>query len=173
MEREIMALNLQTGLNYINYDRLVQHLRTMDWKKFAYESNQLSVNANCVACHIIALEPGHPTEWIAAGNCGSAEAIRQFLGVTHEEASYIYGRLGTTFDPPGPDMPYTFWRGRGKPGIAEALRRLAIVAARYQRPVETEAPTSALPAFQPNEQAFLDSIRSLVASAEIGGARDE
>lgn len=146
----------ENRVNWINYDRLVAHLKTMDARQFNYGNATFREgNAGCVACQILGLlglTEGY--SW--------AEHIESFLGVTGHEAMYLYGVSGrvsgidvrsTGYDSPRPNniLP------SGEFGIREALRRLDVVAARYQRP-EGEAPAELIA----DDAAFLASVRALI-----------
>ena len=148
-------------MNHANYDRLVQHLGTVDPKTFDYATSSMlkSPDAGCLACHCKALTAGASKPMPAA-----MSVIKKFLDVTINEAAFLYG-VGTRIKN-GPifveaeDNFDAIKDLAGPMGIDEALRRLAIVAERYPREVV------------PDDAAFLAQCRAVVSTVPVELARE-
>lgn len=119
-------------MNWTNYDRLIGHMHKMLASNplgFDYMQGFSALEPGCVDCQCAFLMGEHRTR----GDKG--EMIRVFLGVTPDEAHALWKPSLTRrhWIAGGEDR----WEHVGEPGIREALRRLAVVGARYQRPVES------------------------------------
>lgn len=108
--------------NQTNFDRLVHLLQTMPPDDFSYISAWMHGEPGCVACQCRHLDAA-----VGSGALATDEDIADFLGVTALEAEYLYS--GSISDDPYPGV------FRGEKGIANALHRLHVVAAKYARPV--------------------------------------
>lgn len=150
-----------SNFNWTNYDRLVTHLKGMEPRLFNYANNVPCDDEApcCVACQIRALETGSVA--VAGGSC-----IERFLGCTATEAYFLFGYANRNLSPDDMDAWAAVYNdGIGEFGIREALRRLAVVAARYVRP-EEEKPVEP-PVFVGDDVAFLASVRALVGQPLI------
>ncbi len=151
-------------MNWDNYDKLVQHLNTVDAATFNYGKSYSAVDAGCLACHCAALE----TNDIKIRQAGQ-ESIGRYLQVNRAESLFLYGYGSVPEDAArviasglgfGGD-PYRLVRDLiGPVGIAEALRRLDIVAANYTRPLPVN-----------HEAQFLDDVRAQARETMAATAR--
>lgn len=133
-----------TAEHWHNFDRLVAHLRQLPPEQFDYRLPRLVNGCGCVEAH--------------AESLGLCDGLANFLGLTHEESYELWSPSGrqnilgvNTLFRTTPSQRV------GARGIAEALRRLSVLESRYTRP---NAPL--LPMFQPDDTAFLQSVRALV-----------
>lgn len=139
-------------MDWINYRRLVNYIIALNPREFNYATTCM-----CVGGHVKVLDA-------TASDFGTS-AIRDFLSVTPKEADYIFG-VSAAWDGVGlscyrtyESHKTTFTDTAGEAGIREALRRLAVVAARHGG-----EPSQPQPAYQPDDQQFLASVRSLIGS---------
>lgn len=145
-------------MEWRNYDRLVQHLNDLlvnAPERFNYHRPRFigPEASGCVGCWC--------RELLGANASGlfALESIIEYLGVTHEEAYALWS-------PSGSFSPGLYPLGRyagdrvGADGIREALRRLAILATRYERPAVAEP----LPSLADRERRFLQSLQALSVS---------
>lgn len=144
------------SMNWTNYDRLTRHLETMESRLFNYAYSaphsgrgMYAESLGCVACQclILAGRPLPVFETSGGGKTSSSSDIQRFLNVSDNEAFYLYnGHEGRDVN-------------HGDEGIREALRRLALVASRYQRP---SSPLTESVNANDDEAAFLASVRALI-----------
>lgn len=143
-------------MNWTNYRLLVDDLRQLTPERFNYGSSS-NAQCGCVAVQIFKrCEPNHGY----SRGC-SYRTIQYFLGIDVDEAKYIYGDRVIELDGSSNRLFDGYGNGpSGTAGIAEALRRLSVVAARYggepQQPDPTPVPTDA------QTSRFLASVRSLI-----------
>lgn len=150
-------------MNWTNYDRLVQHLENLIVtapSEFNYGSWMWRDDSGCLACHCRFVATGRHADSCVAD-------IHRFIECTMQEAVELYhaypwrGAFGTNRYAPQ----------TGADGIREALRRLSILATRYERPTsEVPMPAgggNAAPSSDPmpaSLRATLDAItREMVA----------
>ena len=143
------------NFNWTNYNRLTRHLETMDPERFDYKVDLQTHQPGCIACQCAALRGASMSD-------GMLEIV-QFLAVSHKEASFLYG-FGDEPDHESDSWGIPFCQRAD--GIREALRRLAIVAARYQRPAVSEIRESQTSTAS-GEAAFLAECHA-VARAVVG-----
>lgn len=123
-------------MNFHLFDKLRAHIAGLNPRDFDYNISCLQSEVpgahdgcGCVAAHctaLIGLPRNHHT---------SPDMLRRELQLTDDEAQFLYGEEGF-----GSGCAYAaatideFDARRGVKGIAEALRRLDLVASRYTRP---------------------------------------
>ena len=142
-------------MNFANYERLVKRVSELGTNTFHYGSP--SGENGCLACQsrLLCGQDMRVT--------GSPDDIKGFLGVSMEEASYLYGCTSDIDRKGGPSWDdineYKAWMEEIKRdgGVSEAVRRLAVIAARH-----------GYSSFKANESAFLTSIRALAEVKEEG-----
>lgn len=152
-------------MNWTNYRRLVDYLTTMDPAFFNYDNPRVpSPNdrdqCGCLAVCIARMTGANIGRWTEEHD------FVQFLGVTMAEAKFLYGN-GLTLEEveqAGEDgyISTDVFDLKGAQGIAEAIQRLAHVAARYGG---EPAPA---PVYQPDDAAFLASVRALINAPLVG-----
>ena len=119
-------------MNWGNYRRLVRHLETIPATKFHYGKNDLAQDeCGCAAWHCVRTlaVTGQATE-VPYELAGSTD-FQHFLDVSFVEASYLFGMEARSDDEWPEAGCKRVWRLTGEEGRREALRRLAVVAARY------------------------------------------
>lgn len=130
-------------MNWPNYDLLVEHVRTIDPRLFDYEMNPVSPlpdSAGCLGYHCRVVSQAQRPVSIAA-----------FLDITAQEERYLLGARSTVEpDAMGFHDMVRLGIARGAMGVDEVLRRLAVVAARYERPG--------------GEVRFLSSVRAVAGT---------
>lgn len=145
-------------MHWENYDRLVKHLERADPWTFDYGNDRPDRgdtyernDAGCLACHCAMLEQGADAPVDA-----KIADIQRFLDIRQDEAMYLFGYWRADFD--AQDRTTGGLQDElsqcidliGSMGIAEALRRLSVVAGRYARPA--------------GERRFMASVRALGAA---------
>ena len=147
-------------MNWTNYDRLVEHLKKMEPSSFSYGNPcpETEEEASCVACQVRLLSHGRTVK--AQLDLPGPLVIQQWMEVTQVESVYLFGRNKPEIDSSVRGDGFESIcgaAGHGDAGIREALRRLAVVAARYGRPSEQPPPSSV-----GDDAAFLASVRALI-----------
>lgn len=121
-------------MNWANYDRLVNYLTDLIERapqEFNYmEGFRILENGGCVDCHCRVLMGTRATP---APYAGSGESIRRFLDITDLEALAMWSPSLCDSSILGAGRAH-----RGEPGIREALRRLSVLATRYERPASAD-----------------------------------
>jgi len=150
-------------MNWTNYRLLVDDLKQLPPERFDYGNPVIDEPCGCVAVRVFARAPECAIRNDRAQTILLAGTIGQFLGITQQEAVFVYGEADDEIAPFSRTV-YNLGRPlpeqRGTAGIAEALRRLAVVAARYGGEPAQPEPVAT---FQPDEAAFLRSVRELIA----------
>lgn len=148
-------------MHWTNYRRLVNYLEQLPPEKFNYgvfivRPRDVDSPCGCVAVCVASLTGEIET----ARDCWQdfdQFHIERFLQINDDEARYLFGD-SVSFDPDAHAAYGLAHRGQGAEGIREALRRLAIVAARHGgEPSQLQSST-----YQPDDQHFLASVRSLI-----------
>lgn len=149
-----------TQQHWDNFDRLVAHLSALPEEKFDYFMSVPRDGCGCVAAHVRML-------WSAPDFAPRTdqELLMNVLGITAAEARSIwaprlYGRAEGFGETPAaclvlsPSREASIFAGHPVGNKADALRRLAVLTARYVRPCS---------AFVPDDARFLASVRALAA----------
>lgn len=142
-------------MDWHNYRLLVDDLKQLPPERFNYANANKGASCGCLAVQVFRLAPACEVnnqidgyeDWLLPGTIG------RFLGISDDDAQYLF--FATVAEPDA--LPHLLGAG----GIAEALRRLAVVAARYGGPPADAEPQST---FQPDESAFLASCRALTSA---------
>lgn len=139
-------------MKWKNFDRLVKHLKALNPSEFHYvvpfmtRLDGSDVKCGCVAAHISQrLDVWYRRIFWTGG----VDAIVRFLGVSRQEAFYIWGESDHQID----REPVFALRLSGVDGIREALRRLDVVAERHGQVTAR--------AFVADEPAFIASVRNV------------
>jgi hypothetical protein len=135
-------------VNWINYDRLVQHLETMPPAMFNYRKGFDPEEASCVDCQCRVLMGQTKLDYKR-----DAGSIAEYLVISSEDALEIWAPL--SFGDPFPDQFL------GPLAIQNALHRLRTVAAKYQRP-EPAQPSTA-----DREAQFLEDVRLIARTPAV------
>jgi hypothetical protein len=138
-------------MNWTNYRRLVDYLTALPPTRFKYTRVMLD-NCGCVAGHIHEM---CGTKHLDIFESGEWRTIARFLESTETEAKYVFGWSDTEIERGADALSSAF---TGQAGIAEALRRLNVVAQRYGGEPSAVAPS----AYTPDDAAFLASVRALI-----------
>lgn len=116
-------------MHWPNYRALVAHLKMLPPEEFNYGDQFGRNNCGCVAWHTHKYLGQTSSE-----RGGTISVIQDFLGVTTNEAIYLFGPGGDHCGDVEPDA-VQFWANNpsatGTPGLREALRRLSVVAERH------------------------------------------
>lgn len=143
-------------MNWTNYRRLRAFLESLPDEAFNYGIDLQGREG--AACGCVAHYARQLFRTVEMGPLAISEA----LGVPVGESCYLYGAAATTHEAVEPDAPQFFAYNPdaiGRPGRLEALRRLAVVAARYGgEPASTPEPKP----FVADDAAFLASVRALI-----------
>lgn len=144
-------------MNWTHYRTLVDYLTRLredapEQFDYGHDGNGHG-SCGCVAHHL------HFLDVDRTKRVNGPTAIRDYLDVSTDEACYLYGGDGMSVEGRCGDFYYTNPQRLGASGIAEALRRLAVVAARYGgEPASTPEPKP----FVADDAAFLASVRALI-----------
>lgn len=122
---------MTTPEHWAHFDALVAKLEAMPDAQFDYGRPFLVKGCGCVAAHALQLAERPRGSWIA----GPADLVR-ILGVTPVEAKALYAPGPLTAGQVLGPTPAALWARLGpvkRATKADALRRLAVLATRYDR----------------------------------------
>ena len=166
---------MNTQQHWNNFDRLMAHMTSL--QEFHYGNPELDGKPGCLACQLGASCGIQADDESVYGRPVYRHMVfQEHLGVTEREAMFLYGCWA--------DSVSNAFHLTGEVGIKEALRRLAVVAAKYQRPAPqvrerggaTASDVGHSPqgfgfrvhdSLSPAEAQFLQSVRALGAKTEV------